>query len=47
MPVTRKLPPLPDAAVPVLDENGRMTDAWRRFFVALMVVLAEMRDEIP
>jgi hypothetical protein len=43
MPVTRQLPPLPDAAVPVFDENGRNSDAWRRFYVALMVVLDEIR----
>lgn len=47
MPVTRRLPPIPDANVPVIDLNGQMTDAWRRFFIELLVVLEEMRGLIP
>ena len=48
MPVSRKLPSLPPAEVPIIDlATGQMSESWRRFFVELMIVLQEMRTLIP
>lgn len=48
MPVTRKLPPLPNANIPLTDpETGMVSEAWYRFFVALLAVLGEGIPLIP
>lgn len=48
MPVSRRLPPLPPANIPVVDpQTGQMTEAWRRFYVDLLAVLAEAIGLIP
>lgn len=45
--VTRVIPPMPDASIPVVDPStGLMTPAWRTFFFSLLAVLAEMRSLI-
>lgn len=48
MPVSRKLPPMPRADIPIIDPaTGRMDISWYRFFVELMTTLEEMRTLIP
>lgn len=48
MPVSRRLPPLPPAHIPVVDpQTGLMTRAWREYFVALQAILAEAIALIP
>jgi hypothetical protein len=48
MPVTRKVPPLPDWSIPIIDpETGRMTPPWYQFFQKLLAVIAEAVGLIP
>jgi hypothetical protein len=41
------LPPMPDAAVPLVTADGRMNPDWYRWLKALVETLKTLRSEIP